>query len=897
MRRALALAALLSLCLCAWSVAGASALILPPGFQARTLPLPKATPPNWTNGIYKPTTLDFAPDGKLFVAGRNGRVVEFDSLEDSTSTLVLDIAEKVMARGDRGILGMKLDPEYPQKPYIYLSYTYDAPIGGDYTASTHTHLANGDDDCDESGTAADCLVSGRLVRIELDPATSVAVGGVVNPSSEQVLVNSWCQQVTSHSIGDIEFDSEGALLMSGGDGASWGTLDYGQQGNPCGDPPDEGGSLRAQDLRTPETPGDPTDYSGSIIRVNRETGAAMPDNPLSLHPLFANGVEDNRAKRIIAEGLRNPYRFTLRPGTDEIYVGDVGQDRWEEINRFTSPAANFVNFGWPCYEGGSGENLPMPRWQSAETELGKPLCAPLYTNPGSVTPSFFGYWHPKVDGHDGRLFPGDQCDPEPGSAIAGLAFYDPTGIPAENAFPSEYDGSLFFADAARGCVWTISEDGEGNLDPATIKNFAVREESDPFFNPVDIVEWTDGALYMPNFYDDSIVQIRAFPGNEGPTAVLQSPDPTFGPLPLKVELDASGSTDPDGDELTYAWDLDGDDKFDDGSGPVIEEEYTAAVNATPKVRVSDPYNHSDVASLQVFPGDLGPPVADLELPVSSLEWAIGEPVAYAASATDPDGDSFGSQAKPLTAHWDFKLEHCPSACHSHPITSSDTPSGTIVPPSHEYPSHLKLEFTVTDSRGMTDSESVEVYPRLIQVGVRSEPAGIPLSLQGVTSSEPFDTTLIAGGSVSVSAAESATVDGQQLVFDSWSDGGARNHELTSLESKQLVARYRPPEPPPPPGGGPPPAPTPQTATIALASRPAGARLRIGSFQRAAPFSLDFPLQTKTYLLAPAKVKRGARTLVFNAWTKGGRRLGKGRRLPVTISGDARYVAVYKMPRR
>jgi glucose/arabinose dehydrogenase len=59
--------------------AAPGAMSLPPGFQARTLPLPKASSPTYENGLQKPTTLDFAPDGKLFVAERNGRVLEFDS--------------------------------------------------------------------------------------------------------------------------------------------------------------------------------------------------------------------------------------------------------------------------------------------------------------------------------------------------------------------------------------------------------------------------------------------------------------------------------------------------------------------------------------------------------------------------------------------------------------------------------------------------------------------------------------------------------------------------------------------------------------------------------------------------------------------------------------------------
>ena len=144
--------------------------------------------------------------------------------------------------------------------------------------------------------------------------------------------------------------------MSGGEGASPYFADYGQIGiprNPCGDPPAgvggtqtpptaQGGALRSQDLRTP---GDPTTLDGAILRVDPDTGAALPANPLA-------GSGDPDAARIVAYGLRNPYRFAVRPGTNEIWAGDVGWNTTEEINRIVDPTdATVENFGWPCYEG------------------------------------------------------------------------------------------------------------------------------------------------------------------------------------------------------------------------------------------------------------------------------------------------------------------------------------------------------------------------------------------------------------------------------------------------------------------------------------------------------------------------------------------------------------------
>ena len=141
----------------------------------------------------------------------------------------------------------------------------------------------------------------------------------------------------------------GALYASGGEGASFNSVDYGQiPGDPpSGDPANQGGALRSQDLATS---GDPVGLNGAVIRIDPATGAALPDNPRASNP-------DPNAQRIIAEGLRNPFRFTVRPGTNELWVGDVGWNQWEEINRIASGGDGVTeNFGWPCYEGSARQN-------------------------------------------------------------------------------------------------------------------------------------------------------------------------------------------------------------------------------------------------------------------------------------------------------------------------------------------------------------------------------------------------------------------------------------------------------------------------------------------------------------------------------------------------------------
>jgi glucose/arabinose dehydrogenase len=863
----------------------ARAVVVPPGFQARVLPIPRASEapePGYVNGLREPTTLDFAPDGKMFVGDWFGRVKVFSSVDDTTPTLAVDISKEVHSFGDRGLLGMALDPLFgtAEHNFIYLNYAYDQAMGS--STLPHAEYNDGGDNCKNEPPYIDCLISGRVVRITLNQATGVAAAGAVEPP-QQVLVQSWCQQFNSHSMGDLAFDSTGALLVSGGEGANYAEADYGQFANPCGDPPNEGGSLRAQDVRTS---GDQTDYSGSIIRIDPATGEALPTNPLYQNPAEpAEPNPDVRARRILAYGFRNPFRFEVRPGTSELYVGDVGQNDWEELDRLSLPptGTTALNFGWPCFEGANGANQVLASWQELAENSQAPLCQSLYAFPGLVTAPYYAYGHSNGNPAAGHLFSGDECDPSPGAAFSGLAFYQAAGVPAAVVYPAPYQGALFMADAARGCIWVMGLTN-GEPDPSKITNFATSDEAGGI-SPVDIVQGPDGALYAPNFYDDSIEQIR-YVGNNGPPVADLKASKIDGPIGagFTVQFDASDSSDPENDAIHYEWDLDGDGQFNDGSDqPTAEQTYKTATNVVVKVRVKDDLGRSDIASVTLYPGDEGPPVPVIEAPSPELDWAIGDTIYYQGSATDPDdGTLSGGSLK-----WNITIRHCPDACHTHPYSEPEGASGSFVAPPHEYPSHLRFELTATDSRGRSVTAApLDVYPHVIEIALSSDPAGIPVTFAGQLASEgPFK--LIAGGSGSISAPAAATLGGVSYAFKEWSDGGAASHQITSLQSTNLVARYAPlgglPEPPP--------VPEPSTVRIALASRPPGIKLRAGKVLRRAPFAVTVQAGSGLMLRAPRQVQQGGQLLHLRGWRLNGR-LRSASSLWVVGRGDSRYVAVY-----
>ena len=455
------------------------------------------------SGLDAPTAVEFASDGRVFVAEKPGVIQEFSSLTDTAPSEWADFSDEVHDYWDRGLLGMALDPSFTSNGRVYVAYSYN-------------DAGWPDGNCPEppGGTSDGCVIHGRVSALTVD-------GSGLH---EQVLVEDWCQQFPSHSMSDIVFDSEGALIVNGGDGASFDDADWGQFGgaqpgtptprNPCGDPPGgvggamnppsaEGGSLRSQDWRTTS---DPVALNGAVIRINRFTGAAMPDNPTK--------TGSANMKRIVAYGLRNPFRMAVQPSTQDVWIGDVGWQTWEEINRVDPDGTAVPNFGWPCHEGADPAFVP-----AGYGVLG--LCQSLGT---AWKKPHFTYRQNQ------EVVTGDGCGG--GGTITGLTFYN------SGPYPDQYNGALFFTDYTRQCLWVMPTTN-GVPDPSR------RDRVLTLANPVQLTTGPGGDIFYVDIGGGTIRRI-SFIGtnNHPPTAVIHASDTTVS-VGDTVNFNANGSSDPD----------------------------------------------------------------------------------------------------------------------------------------------------------------------------------------------------------------------------------------------------------------------------------------------------------------------------------------------------------------
>ncbi len=723
-----------------------------------------------------PTTLDWLSDGRVLVAEKSGRLWMYASTADTSPVLFADLSSSVHNWFDRGLLGLAIDPEFPARPYVYVQYTYNvapgkaAPIPG-------LELGLNDACPDPPGASAPsggCVVSGRLSRLTVSGG---GTGNTMVAGSELVLIEDWCAQFPSHSVGTILFGPDGYLYAAGGDGASFSTSDWGQWGldtlgnpapNPCGDPMGsnppataEGGAFRSQDLLTS---GDPTGLDGAVIRIDGD------GNPVAGNPLFGSPGADTNAQRIVAIGLRNPFRFTFRPGTSELWIGDVGWGVWEEINvvRSTTPTAA-DNFGWPCYEAsdylGNYQDLPG-------------LCGLAVTSPAGLIDPWYSYRH------DVSIVPGETCPIDAGSSISGVIFEE------GGNFPATYDGALFFTDFNRSCIWVMPLGVDDDPSQGQTEVFADLSSLGAVANQagaVDLRFGPDGALYWVELLGGRIHRIRSTL-NASPTAIAAA-TPTSGPTPLTVQFDGSASFDPDGSQLTFAWDLDGDGAYDDGTGPTPTWTYNGSAPVNARLQVTDAGGATGVDTVLISPQNTAP-TASILTPSTITTWAVGDRIPFSGTGVDAESGTL----PPSAMTWTINILDCQSSgdCSTRFVEKFEgKATGAVVAADWIDADFIEIGLRVADPEGLEDETSVRIAPRRVDVTIRSRPPGVGIGFGEAVETAPFVRNVIVGSANSLVPPAWFVRDGVTYDNVGWSDSAERVRDFIAPETDVgLTAVYQ-----------------------------------------------------------------------------------------------------------
>ena len=673
-------------------------------------------------------------EGKLHVCNWNTTTLVYDK----QPIPVLDISDEVGNWRDHGLLGFAVDPNFDVNGYVYLMYIVD-----------RHHLLYYGTPAYHSGTDEYYTATiGRITRYKL----IINSGNLVADAASRTILLG--ESITtgfpvlyeSHVAGALVFASDGTLLASCGDGASYEGVDAGSfPGTYYSQALADGiisanenvGAFRSQMVNS---------FSGKIIRIDPLTG-----NGVSSNPFYQTANPRSAKSRMWAMGLRNPFRFCVRPGTGstnpatgdigELYVGDVGWEKYEELDIIKAPASNC---GWPIFEGLKNmdsytstitNNMDAPNplfgmggctqqyftFQDLIKQATADNINTLYNPCNSAIPissSIINFhrvpvmdWKHYEDSTRVKIFNGNILDvaqigsaasgvtgtPFQGNTAAGTCWYTGT------MFPLEYRNTCFQADF--GANW---------LKSITIQNTdEVKKVTDFGSDFVAIVGVTenplDGSIVIVDIGDNTIKKV-VYGGNQPPVAVLSS-DVSFGLSSLTVNF-TSSSYDPDGSITNYNWDFgDPTSGASNTSNATNPTHIFTTSNTAPKkyiviLTVTDNMGATKSDSLIISVNNT-PPVVNITSPEKNSLYTLGSDTAYALIATVSDAEHSPEQ---LFYKWQTSLRHNFHQ-HAEPVDTNKISSAVISRigcNGDTYYWFVKL--TVTDAAGLSTIDSSKIFP-------------------------------------------------------------------------------------------------------------------------------------------------------------------------------------------
>ncbi len=349
-------------------------------------------------GLSDPVGVTNAGDARLYVSERGGRIMAIAA--DGRATLFGDLSAKIIAGGERGLLGLAFHPDYQHNRRLFVDYT-------------------------RAGAGAD---AGDTVIAELRASPD---GARIDAARERILLIV-DQPAANHNGGQLAFGADGYLYIGFGDG--------GGGGDPFGN-------------------GQRTDaLLGSILRIDVDAPPAKgkayaipPDN---------SSAAGGGAPEVWAKGLRNPWRFSFDREKSQIWIGEVGQGTYEEIDRAPATSGG-MNYGWPILEGNhcfEAATCQPPRgYQPPITEYTHADGCSVtggYVYRGTAQPGLAGFYL-FGDYCSGNLWAirADAAAPAGSTVAPQLALA--TGL-AISSFGDGVDGELYLTDLAGGGLYRIT---------------------------------------------------------------------------------------------------------------------------------------------------------------------------------------------------------------------------------------------------------------------------------------------------------------------------------------------------------------------------------------------------------------------------------------------------------
>ena len=608
----------------------------------------------------------YLPSGRIMAIGKSGAIRQGNFGDPDETWVTVNVSlPNLNSEVDRGLTGVSLAPDFALSRQVYLLYDYN----GTNCAIPGPGEPNGN-------------VCGRLSRFTANDANNptALTNEVQLVSGIPAFSATGAPNDKSHTVGTVVAAPDGTVFFGTGEASSTSQA--------------ENTSFFSPQWTSPR---------GKIFHVNGSDGSPAAGNPHA-----GGGFWESR---IFAVGMRNPFRFSLKPGTGTgavapvLYIGDVGSSAFEEID----VARGGENFGWPCYEG------PLDYRNEFS---GTPTCQAQYAQgTAGITAPLWYYAHQQ---------------PGPGNAVIAGTFYQGSGYGPLN-------GSFFFADNPFGVMWTLKTDAHDNLvsAPSGRDDWFAGPQNTGYPPtgglglPVVIHTAPDGNIQYGELDQSDIYELQGC-GASCPPVAVATVTPKGGAPGTVFHFDGSQSYAPSGGGLSYSWNF-GDGQG--GSGAVVDHSSAGLPRqnwtATLTVTASNGLSTSETVAWTTIHA---PPTITIA-PNKPGKYAVAENVTMTAGVT---GYNTADQPYPIGGNdvrWDVVIHHCPSGisngCHIHPSTPTPQPTGTwfsMPVPDHGDLSYVEFRATGTDADGLSTTASFNLPMDNHTIFLSSNQPAVPLTI-------------------------------------------------------------------------------------------------------------------------------------------------------------------------